>query len=609
MDTHYQCRVDTIKVDDFIKLHNNGTLIKAKIQRKKRWLDLSPKDKKSKDKHKANNQDFINFIIKTGNIINPVLLVDRIDDNKVKHIIIDGNNRINAIIDFLTKPLKYMEDIIPTHKFYKNELINRLRQHTLMQLSEYTCLEDFCDEINEQMLYKKIKNNYDVDDIEGQFKHMLKKLKSLKFFDIKVLIITFIDVSEKIIKEIYEGVNCGGVKLTRQEILASTTSLIKYDETEIPMYYSKITKEVDDYYNDMDKNENITIDRYKNLQVLNLFEVLIGFQNYCSTEYSFINNVGENETLDVIFKCYEVVFKNFDYKNNVNSFFDNFIKACDIIKNIANDFYNMKVVQSPTSTFKINLKTSAFTILFCYIYKKLGVMNESSLLMSCKKILLYNEICSMITDKEHKVFCETKNDLGYLCSMNGVYLTEGINILNGKKEIRVPQSKMIQDILTVLNYQHLKEYSEKNKPKSRAKLSKFKVLILCLYYNQYFTTDDKNKKRTVEHIVPWCIKQWKDEIDIDRLGNIYIDDNPHKTREDEFHEMHRLSNMDVASLNINLHAKTLENTVAYNEICQRRERDYIKYITQSLNQTTCITSNKSNDNTLMQQTIPNMFKT
>lgn len=22
MDTHYQCRVDTIKVDDFIKLHN-----------------------------------------------------------------------------------------------------------------------------------------------------------------------------------------------------------------------------------------------------------------------------------------------------------------------------------------------------------------------------------------------------------------------------------------------------------------------------------------------------------------------------------------------------------------------------------------------------------
>lgn len=579
----YQCDTTAIKVECLYGMYCNKNLVKARMQRKKRWLDFAP----TKGGHKTNNKDFIDFIIKTGHIVNPFLFVEKIDSNRKMNIIIDGNNRINAIIHFIEKPLHYYNKLIPQE--FTDDMKRCLGNMSLRDILECRDLKQFCKTNNFIEFYKV---NIDNDNIDLAFENLKDTFHKHRFFDIRVLIIRFENIDDSKIKEIYEGVNRGGVKLTRQEILASTTSFITYNSTELDLY-SKIAHHVKLYYDDMDDNEHIRIDRDEPVN-LNLFEVLLGFQEYCATQYSFIDHTGDGE-LDLVFRCYEVVFDNFKEKcNNLNTFMQQLITAWDVIKDIQSYFYNTNINYQSLEKLKLHIKKNSLAMVSLHIYTNTDKIQDAYFISHLKILLLYNELCSMIKNGDDKKRFELYNKIGYATGSRHVFDTCQ-KILAGTEDLQEPSEEKIVEILTYMNDTHVSPYTHNEKPKKRGKLTKYKSLILCMYYNRNVPMEYLSASKNIEHIVPWSISRWTEgrTIDLDRLGNItLIDERTNKQRGNrpmspDFIEKNKLyyfnfpSSDDYTGLGITTD-NVLKNSRAYNNMCKEREEKYITSIVSSL---------------------------
>ena len=113
-------KVETWTVRTFIEKIESGYLEKPKCQRQKRWTSLPVKDNHSK--RIPNNKNYIEFLYRNGNSIEPISF----SNNMNKFINIDGNNRINAVCEFLSNPYElfpeYFEDLFKFINDEKNEI-------------------------------------------------------------------------------------------------------------------------------------------------------------------------------------------------------------------------------------------------------------------------------------------------------------------------------------------------------------------------------------------------------------------------------------------------------------------------------------------------------
>ena len=87
--------------------------------------------------------------------------------------------------------------------------------------------------------------------------------------------------------------NRTGVKLTEQDILASTTSFITYKADEISNY-DELREIATKYYNNMNDHEVLSVD-FK-IDSLNLFEVITALKVKLRNEYSFLPAYGDKYT-------------------------------------------------------------------------------------------------------------------------------------------------------------------------------------------------------------------------------------------------------------------------------------------------------------------------
>jgi hypothetical protein len=577
----YQCDAYPITVETLYGYYSNGCLVKARIQRKKRWVDFNG----GRGCKKTNNLDFIQFIIKTGHTVNPLLFVERIDGSRKVNIIIDGNNRINAIIHFIEHPLYYYNHLIPNE--FTSDMKASLRSMTLRAIYDCRDLRYFCKEHDYMDFYSK---HADDDNLYTAFDIMKGTLYKFRFFDIKALIIKFENITEDKIKEIYEGVNCGGIKLTRQEILASTTSLIKFCPEEIN-YFPQILHHVRAYYDDMDDKDKILIEREQD--TLNLFEVLLGFQEFCADKYSFIDNTGECE-LDIMFRCYEVLFGDFEGKRDgINTFFTNIILCCNVINDIQSSFYNTNINYQCIEKVKLHLKKNNLTMLLIHLYTNIHLINDKEFICSCKRIVLYNELCNFIKEPNERKMFEVTNGLCCIAARN--ILETCKNIKKCKRQLYAPDKNDLLALLNYVNNKHITPYTYQNKPKRRGKLTKYKVLMLCIYYNYNIPLDFVSLPKNIEHIAPWSITRWTEgkQIDLDRLGNIIlIDEKTNKKRGNKqltssFIESNKLYYYNFPTENEYMqlaitHDNILKNSAAYLKMCMEREQKYIESIINSL---------------------------
>ena len=91
-------------VGDLISKIKNKEINKPKFQRKRKW-DIQPK----KD-NIPNEQSYIKFLFDTENSVHPITFGQETNSKGISFSNIDGNNRINAIHHFITKPFEIFDD-------------------------------------------------------------------------------------------------------------------------------------------------------------------------------------------------------------------------------------------------------------------------------------------------------------------------------------------------------------------------------------------------------------------------------------------------------------------------------------------------------------------
>src|SRR5262245_57683182 len=82
-------------VAKLLEMYRDGMIIKPKIQRKQCWDTLT-----STTPGATSESDFIAFVRMCGNLVNPLVFVQR-----GKYLLIDGNNRLNALVRCEKPPL------------------------------------------------------------------------------------------------------------------------------------------------------------------------------------------------------------------------------------------------------------------------------------------------------------------------------------------------------------------------------------------------------------------------------------------------------------------------------------------------------------------------
>lgn len=534
----------TISVAELKSDIDNKKLSKPGFQRKAKWEKLPRENTKV-----PNKKDYISFLNKTehsGDLIHIAIL-----PNNTEACNIDGNNRITSILGYMNKPFdlfpEYLSDIdkwINNLNFIIDKTDNENNENKLKEilinffqnLTYYECKYfDYKKKLEEK--YDILYNTYFMkyrDDFENTKldKLIIEKIKTINgnFLDdkLKIAVNYYYNYSEEETGEIYLSLNQyknGGI--THQELAEGEYDQIFIDMCDKNIEF-KIKEHIKNYYKL--KNENEIMECYEyNDGPLNFFQILTGFQIFCNKNYNFIPEYkGNSKKQELFFKLYfyeynENNIKNINIKNinnnNVDEFIKNIMDCCNILKNVFSKILPDKGIFKKLSKLFILNENNYVLLINIIVSLKNKTIDKSTIEKEIEKIILYHNFCKNITDDE-------QND----CLK---YVSSGRHIPDTVKKIKTKPTNFIQqitkdDFKKKLN-NILNEYSPKNRYRENSKnevaCNKRRIrghndLILLNYYCQYnLSLSLIDNEFEFEHLIPFSSK-WKDEVDIENLGNI-----------------------------------------------------------------------------------------
>jgi hypothetical protein len=520
-----------------------------KFQRKKKW------DKNLVKENNPNVKSYISFLFEVKNSVHAITFGQNMNSNKITYTNIDGNNRINAIKSFIDKPF----DIFPEYLQELNEYIdklfsdseNKLVVEDVIELKDIFInisynniidikLNKYFEVINKNTFYlnKLKKHREDFDNVIERIQDKLK-VDGKDRFDmiVSINVNLFEGYNTDELCKIFEDINKYNSKLTELELLACslygiTDFIINDNVIEL-----SIKNEIQTYYKEKSSDEALKCYEYNNADSINAYDFIIGFQNYCNMKYKNIIEKNDNNGLSLFFKLYKVLFGigNDEYGNqsfnskNINSFIE-FInysleilqKVCDRIftENLDDKLFNktcrLKIAEIP--------KNKLYIILSSIIGYKIKNVEENKIVSSTEQSILFHFFVYEINNKEKKDIYQAKD---YINSEGA-----GIFIDNKSKKLLKEPSLIIdsidencmKDVINILLDEGYKEYQKcdgdnKNKDKRRRNRKFFEKCLLFYFYKQNMPINLLDNKFSIEHIFPFS-SIWKDEIDIDRIGNV-----------------------------------------------------------------------------------------
>ncbi len=566
MSTH--CEMKVWSVGQLVNLYESKNINKPRIQRMKVWTDIE-------------DNKFIDFMISHKTIVMPLLINEEFISSKRVFQVIDGNNRCNAIINFILHPLKYKKEWIPIE--FSETLINNLQTYSLKRLLSYRYLSKLCKDMN---------ISYDINSEHDElFGKLLDKLSNINFMEITIPVSVFTNLDFIELCNIYEQVNINGKHLTKQEILACTTSHILYTSSEIKDF-NNINIEINKYYNNMITNEVLAVTDSVT-DALNLFEILLGFQIYLTNKYIFIpDNCDKKENeLDFIFRLYELEYGD-DFKTKQSSLNEFLIDCYDYINeinNIINKFYNSSINYSKIKKLT-DKKIPKNILILLFMYWRVN-KTDNNTKQNIKQILLYHTLFTMIDSKSDKLKIE------YFKQFDSIqYTAVGSYIPNLVKKLKenktfdtIPTVNNIKEILSYVIQTHIKNINIKNKV--RPPYSSFKLLMLSSFHDICVPRALEQDVKNIDHIVPYSTNYNEFSIDIDRLGNLQlIDDVSNKSRGkrpitnayiDKFNLRYQHYPTET-EYNIITDGIKILNIDAFNTMCDKREQYYMESLLKNI---------------------------
>ena len=590
-------------------LNNRDIINKPKFQRDQKWT-IEPKN------NKPNYKDYIIFLIENKNSVIPISLGTEIKNNKENYIVIDGNNRINAIIKFLQNPycifpeyynkvIEFIDNCKYTDDILKEECKNIITNLNYKKISNFTTLNKI---LVNFVIYGDLHKNIENELCKIQEKMRYKEQEPFNI-NIKLNINIFKNGTYNEYCKIFEDINKHANTLSENELLSAilfNTNITINDTKFKHILVDKIKK----FYDDRGKNE--ALEKYEMEldyeQKINAFDFIIGFQNYCSEKYTVIHNF-ESSGLSLFFKLFKYLYSSLNQENftieNVNKFIEDVNFACDILNSAYNSIFQENIDENifNKSAVKNKLlirKNPMMLILISNIVNK--NIEKKKLINENKKCIIYHFLSNKkylknISDED---FATIKEEDKIQYTTGSAFIDNMCNtILNKDKNkiFNISKDKFKNLLKKNLKY-HINEktYNDERKTNKRRKLNLLDKILISNYWNRNIPNKHLTEKYSIEHITPYS-SIWNDTIDIDRLGNIFptleeINSKRGNKSLSIYKEEYPIFYDVVKSLlhldeyeNINLYENrknTIKSIESYNNICTKNEKLYVNNLIDEL---------------------------
>jgi len=513
-------------------------VMKDKYQRPKKWFVL-PNSKQ------PSIQEYIDFLWDTQNSVHSITF----GKNNNIYSNIDGNNRLNAIMNYLERPFEvypqYLNDIsIFVHKTY-GESIHR----EIMDVFEALSYDDivnftyskYFNGIGKTDLYnnhlKKFRDEWD-DFYDGETgasgfvgKFMIKDV--MKFSDVKINITLFEGYSPNERNDVYIRVNKHNGAFTTSEFQAGILyKTVDFDINDINVK-NNINAELIAFYDKRSMGEKLNCYEHNVGSTMNAYDFLTGFQMVAHKKCDFIDDVDNNNNgLGLFFKLYKSIYKNLDdtfTTENVNEFIDIINKTIGILQKVYEQLFPdiLVCVNKKASINKVkSLKKNNVYLIIAAI---VGFINKNAhiaeIVKSIETCILYHLFVNDVTNTTDRELFRTYDTLSYRAG-GGFIDNMAVKLLKNAEDIsnKISCQKM-ENVIDVLLNEKVKnvpyEVRDTGRPKNdkRRQRTFIESIMILNYYKNKVPCECLSKTFWMEHIVPFS-SDWSGIIDIDRLGNV-----------------------------------------------------------------------------------------
>jgi hypothetical protein len=593
------------RVRTLISKIKNKEIHKPKYQRKRKW------DQLPKSKNNPNEKRYIEFLFQTQNSVHAITFGEI--DNKLSNI--DGNNRINAICNFLERPFdlfpEYLEDIdkfidsIFSAQDTKTKLRAIIRNMTYNELMSFKYKDYFNQHGHEELYVRELQIKR--DQFEVYFEDLQKRL-SIDGDSFENTVYINVNLFEGYTTDelctIFEDINKYNSKLTEIELLACRLYNITDFTITDTVIRVEIIEAIKEFYYNRTDNEALNCYVYDDMNdPINAYDFMVGFQNYSHKNCNLIPET-DNDGLSLFFKLYKTYFRGgFDTTfttANINKFIQVILQTITILNDLTKTIYmdNLEGKIFDSCNKKLhNLKKNNLYIMISAILGYIDTnIPKSTIVNSLERGLLYHFFVNDISNKEIREKFQLHDHL--------LYEAGGAFIENKAKEF-YKQPGCISDKITKETMTELLEYLVREKTNNIAyelrengkdKLDKrrtrctFEKALMFYYYKNKVPVEYLKHKFWVEHIFPFS-SSWENMVDIDRLGNIiplidklnnvrgnrHISEYTKKSTHTCIRFIDIIPSFDEYD-NVILHEGRkphVKNSEAYNVICSKNEKSYI----------------------------------
>lgn len=568
-------------IAQFVDLWQQGRCIKPLIQRRIRW-----------DLQKC--RSFVEFLVDTrasGNQLHVNRKMVRAADGQFVevYIIFDGNNRSNAILEFVVSPLSFRPEWIP--ELMSNDAKERLRQTPLKYLqSNPMNLLKWCGAYKgSDSLVKKISFlstpldpsslGAEMGQLNTQFDEMLSHLGELSFFDIPLSICVWDNLTSEQMCNLYEKLNSGTVVLSKQELLASSTFHTRYFPADLPELFDRLMEWKRHYYGEMTRLERLSLETV-DVDSMSTFEVLTCFQMYLHSLFGgkatngFIETYS-SENKNLVFELYHEMKLSMEEKcADMNHFLTGVFQACEIVHHTYQSLYE------PSFSFfrRFKLKAYPAKLLVMFVMLHPSQWKDDAFHTYLRRVCVYHDLMNDLVDQHEQKLTFQKKDA--LSNQKGKFAHNVVRELHETGLFATePDEEDVSQLMKILLQQ---DVSHLQKSRKNHNSNTLKMVCITSFFNYRVPSMWKQEKNAKDHVVPYS-SRYRLTVDICRLGNINVipsrinsarGDSPitnewvrkNGFKYQEYPDEHEYNQ--IVSLG------RLEDDMAYHEMCDRRERMY-----------------------------------
>jgi hypothetical protein len=396
-------KVETWSIRTFIEKIESGYLEKPKFQRQKRWTSLPVKDNHSK--RIPNNKNYIEFLYRNGNSIEPISF----SNNMNKFINIDGNNRINAVYEFLLNPYElfseYYEDLFKFINDEKNEIKFEAAKYLIndyFKKLSYNSIMNFKYKDNEYCKNYLKPHSDKLDDIIDELQNKFKINGSVDFRDrVSLNIIIYNNYSTSELTTVFEDINSYKNVLTEVQLLAASLFDITVDIKDETLK-NELKLILINHYKTIAKNECLPCHSFQMDDNINGYDFIISFQIYSSKLCSLIQSLdltkkGKSCGKSLFNKLYESLFGciiNNLNETNVDLFIDDINYSIEILNNC---------LSIKTKSIAMNINDNCILLTLIISLKRREITKKKVISIINKALVIY-DLIKFIDDKDDKKY-------------------------------------------------------------------------------------------------------------------------------------------------------------------------------------------------------------